>query len=46
MNLIIFDINKEFIKEAKRLENYGIKVIEMDVNNLIDSKIQIILYRL
>ena len=37
MNLIIFDINKEFIQEAKRLEKYGIKVVEMDVNNLINS---------
>ena len=37
MNLIIFDINKEFIQEAKRLEKYGIKVVEMNVNNLINS---------
>ncbi len=35
MNLIIFDINNQFIDEAKRLEKYGIIVINTDVNNLI-----------
>lgn len=37
MNLIIFDVNTEFIDEAKRLEKYGIKVIKIDVNDLIEK---------
>lgn len=37
MNLIIFDINNKFINEAKRLEKYGITVINTDVNNLIQN---------
>ena len=35
MNLIIFDITTKFINEAKRLEKYGIKVINIDANDLI-----------
>ncbi len=37
MNLIIFDINKDFILEAKRLEKYSIKTIVSDVDNLLDN---------
>ena len=35
MNIIIFDITNKFIKEAKRLEKYGITVIESSVEDLI-----------
>jgi O-acetyl-ADP-ribose deacetylase (regulator of RNase III) len=35
MNIIVFDINKNFIKEATRLEKYGIKVIQANVKDLI-----------
>ena len=27
MNIIVFDINKNFIEKAKKLEKHGIKVI-------------------
>lgn len=37
MNIIIFDIDSEFIKEAKRLVQYGIKIIESDVDNLLNN---------
>lgn len=37
-NIIIFDINVEFIEEAKRLTKYGIEIIETDIEHLIDTK--------
>lgn len=37
MNIIFFDINKEFIDEAKRLAKYGIQSMLIDVKQLIDS---------
>ena len=36
-NIIIFDINVDFVKEAGRLSKYGIKIIKSDVENLIDT---------
>ncbi len=43
MNLIIFDINKDFILEAMRLEKYGVKTMVSDVENLLnDVKIDMI----
>ena len=36
-NIIIFDIKNSFIQEAKRLEKYGIKVLNSDVKELINS---------
>ena len=37
MNIIIFDINKSFVSEAIRLEKYGIKVINIDAETLINN---------
>lgn len=37
-NITIFDINKKFIEEAKRLQKYGVNVIHSDVKDLIDSE--------
>jgi len=37
-NIIIFDINSDFIKEAERLSKYGITIIKSDVENLINTK--------
>jgi O-acetyl-ADP-ribose deacetylase (regulator of RNase III) len=37
MNLIIFDITDKFINEAKSLKKYGITVIKIDVNDLVNK---------
>lgn len=38
MKILLFDINDELIKEAKRLEKYDITSIKIDVNNLVKDK--------
>ena len=35
--LILFDINEEFINEAKRLEKYGIHVLKANIKTLINE---------
>lgn len=37
MNIIIFDINKNFIEKAKKLEKYGIKVIHSNIIDLFNN---------
>lgn len=37
MNIILFDISDDFIKEATRLEKYGIRVIKSDVKDLVKN---------
>ena len=37
MNIIIFDINKKFIEKAKKLEKYGIKVIQSNIIDLLNN---------
>lgn len=37
MNIIIFDISKNYIKKAKELEKYGIKVINSNIIDLINN---------
>jgi O-acetyl-ADP-ribose deacetylase (regulator of RNase III) len=34
MNIVVFDINGDFVNEAKRLEKYGLTVIKSNVENL------------
>ena len=33
-NIILFDLKDDFISEAKRLEKYGIRVVQSDVLDL------------
>lgn len=37
MNIIIFDINKNFIEKAKKLEKHGIKVIHSNIIDLLNN---------
>ena len=36
-NIILFDINSDFVNEAKRLEKYGILSVKLDVETLINN---------